>query len=124
METETTELAPERDLYGKLVGVVQSREQLKTLCESLAVLGIEVVEAFDDLTGIAQLEKWKESVSQYLFGDTEGKTLQRYLDAVKNENIVFTAVVKSSAANNAAETAKSHAATDVTHFGNAVVTNY
>ena len=123
-ETGTTKLAPERDLYGKLVGVVQSRQQLKTLCESLAVLGIEDVEAFDDLTGIAQLEKWKESVSQYLFGDTEGKTLQRYLDAVKNENIVFTAVVKSSAANNAAETAKSHDATDVTHFGNAVVTRY
>lgn len=124
MAVGATEFEPERDLYGKLVGVVQSRQQLKPLCESLAVQGIEDVEAFDDLTGIAQLEKWKEGVSQYLFGDTEGKTLQRYLDAVKNENIVFTAVVKSSAANNAAETAKSHDATDVTHFGNAVVTRY
>ncbi len=123
-ETETAELAPERDLYGRLIGVVEFRHQLKPLCDSLAVLGVHEVEVLDGLAGIAQLEKWKEGVSQYLFGDTEGKTLQRYVNAVKNKLIVFAVVVESGTANAAAEIAKSNDATEITHFGNAVVTNY
>ncbi len=123
-ETGTAELTPERDLYGRLIGVVQYRRQLKPMCESLAVLGVREVEVLDGLAGITQLEKWKEGVSQYLFGDTEGKTLQRYLDALKNNLIVFAAVVESSTANEAAEVAKTNDATEVTHFGNAIVTNY
>jgi hypothetical protein len=124
IELDGIEVAPERDLYGKLIGVIQSRQQLTALCESLAVLKVYDVETIDGLSGITQLEKWKDGVSQYIFGDTEGKTLQRYLEAVKSNLIVFVVVVESSVANNAAEIAKSNGATEVTYFGNSVITNY
>ncbi len=50
--------------------------------------------------------------------------LQRYLDAVDNNLIVFAAPVESEMANSAAEIAKTNGASEVTHFGNSVVTNY
>ncbi|MEJ7595467.1 MAG: hypothetical protein WKF77_28460 [Planctomycetaceae bacterium] len=124
METETIEQNPERTLYGKLLGIVQNRHQLKALCESFATPGACDIEVLDGLSGIAQLEKWKDDVSQYFFGDMEGEMLQRYLDAVKNNLIVFAAPMESEMANSAAEIAKTHGASEVTHFGNSVITNY
>lgn len=90
----------------------------------MATLGAGDIEVLDGLPGIAQLEKWKEGVSEYFFGDMEGEMLQRYLDAVKNNLIVFAAPVESEIANSAAETAKTNGASEVTHFGNSVITNY
>lgn len=124
METETIEQNPEPALYGRLFGIVQYRHQLKALCESFATLGAGEIEVLDGLSGIAQLEKWKVDVSQYLFGDMEGEMLQRYLDAVKNNFIVFAAPVESEMANSAAELAKTSGASEVTHFGNSMITNY
>jgi hypothetical protein len=124
METGTTKLAPERDLYGKLIGVIKSRYQLKPLCDSLNALGIREIEVLDGPTGVMKLEKWKEGVSGYFFGDMEGEMLRRYVLAVRNSQIVFAAVVDSGAANDAAESAKINEATEVTHFGQFVITNY
>ncbi len=124
METETIEQNPEPALYGRLFGIVEYRHQLKALCESFATLGAGEIEVLDGLSGIAQLEKWKVDVSQYLFGDMEGEMLQRYLDAVKNNFIVFAAPVESEMATSAAELAKTSGASEVTHFGNSMITNY
>ena len=124
METGTTDLVPESELYGKIIGVIQSRQQVKPLCESLDAIGIREVEILDGLTGVTQVQKWKGSASQYFMGDMEDKTLRQYLKAVTNDLIVFAAVVESDNANDAAETAKTSGATEVTHFGHAVITNY
>ena len=124
METGTTDLAPESELYGKIMGVIQSREQVETLCESLQAIGIREIEILDGPTGVTQVAKWKGSVSQYFMGDMEDKILRSYLNAVTNNLIVFTAVVESDNATDAAETAKTNGATEVTHFGQSVVTNY
>ena len=124
IETGTIEQNPERVLHGNIFGIIQYRHQLKALCDSLATLGVGHIKVFDGLPGIAQLEKWKEGVSEYFFGDMEGEMLQRYLDAVKNNLIVFAAPVESEMANRAAEIAKTNGASEVTHFGNSVITNY
>ena len=123
METGTTELAPERDLCGRLIGVIQSRQQLKPLCVSLNTLGIREVEVFDGPAGVTKLEKWKKGVSQYFFGDMEGEMLRRYVHAVRNDHIVFAAVVEAEAFSNAAETARTQGATEMTHFGQFVIAN-
>ena len=124
IETGTIEQNPERVLHGNIFGIIQYRHQLKALCDSLATLGVGHIKVFDGLPGIAQLEKWKEGVSECFFGDMEGEMLQRYLDAVKNNFIVFAAPVESEMANRAAEIAKTNGASEVTHFGNSVITNY
>ena len=124
MQTATIDRAPERDLYGKLIGVIQSRHQVETLCESLQAIGIREIEILDGPTGVTQVEKWKGSVSQYFFGDMEDKMLRSYLNAVTNNLIVFAAVVDSDNANDAAEKAKTNGATGVTHFVHSVITNY
>lgn len=123
-ENGTIEQDPRRALYGKLFGIIQQRHQLKALSNSLATLTTGEIEVLDANPGIDQLGKLKESVSQYFFGDMEGQMLERYLDAVKNNLIVFAVPVESEMANSAAEIAKTNGASEVTHFGNSVITNY
>jgi hypothetical protein len=123
-DTETIEQKSDRALYGKVLGVVKYRYQLKSLCESLAMLGVREVEVLNGPSGTQRLETWKETVSQYFFGDMEGEMLQRYLDAVANDLIVFAAVVVPELADKTAEIAKIQGASEVVHFGNSAVTNY
>ena len=122
--TETIEQKPVHTLYGKVIGVVKYRYQLKSLCDSLAILGVREVEVLNGDSGTKRLETWKETVSQYFFGDMEGEMLQQYLDAVANDLIVFAAVVVPELADKTAEIAKMNGASQVVHFGNSAVTNY
>ncbi len=122
--TKTTEQQQDRVLYGKVIGVLKQQSQLETLIEALAKLGVDDVEAYSGTNGTEQLETWKEAVSQYFFGDMEGKMVQRYLDAVEGNLIVFAVVVESAGAGKVAEVAKSQGASNVVHFGNSAVTNY
>jgi precorrin-6B methylase 2 len=123
-DTETVKEKPERVLYGKVAGVLQHPYQLKALVETLAKLGVREVEVLKGASGTIQLEKWKETVSQYFFGDMESDMLQGYCDAVAEGDIVFAAVVVSEQADKTAEIARMQGATDIVHFGNSAVTNY
>jgi len=114
----------EPELYGRVVGVLKHRTQLQSLSESLAALGVTEVDVFDGSTGIQRLGEWHEKALQYFFGDMEAVLLQRYLDAAKEDQIVFAAVVDPEFANEAASLAKIQGATQVAHFGNSVITSY
>ena len=105
-ETNIIEQESERALYGKLIGVIQNRYQLKAICDALTTLEVREVDVLEGLPGIAQLEKWSDEVSNYFFGDMEGKMLERYLDAARKDLIVFSAVVESGIASGAARIAK------------------
>ena len=124
INTETVQQNPERTLCGKVIGVVEYRYQLNALCESLAILGVREFEVLNGPSGAKRLETWKESVSQYFFGDMDGEMLQQYLDAVANDRIVFAAVVVPELADKTAEIVKMAGAFDVVHFGDFAVTNY
>ena len=124
INTETLQQKPERTLCGRVIGVVEYRYQLNALCESLAILGVREVEVLNGPSGTRRLETWKESVSQYFFGDMEGEMLQQYLDAVANDRIVFAAVVVPELADKTAEIVKMAGAFDVVHFVDFAVTNY
>ncbi len=123
-ENETSGQEPHTGLYGKVVGAVRNSDQLESLVESFEKLGVTEVEVLQGVSGTEQLEAWKESFSQYFFGDMELKMLQRYLDAIAADFIVFLAVVEFDQADATAETAKAHEAIDVVYFGNSAVTNY
>ena len=123
-DTETVKQKPDRALYGKVTGVIKYRYQLKSLCKSLAILGVREVEVLSGSSGIQRLETWKETVSQYFFGDIEGEMLQRYLDAIADDHIVFAAAVVPEFAEKTARIANVQGAFEVKHFGNSAVTNY
>lgn len=126
METEI-ETAREKSgstLYGKVIGVLERRDQVQPLCDELSTLGVREVEVLEGETGIKRMESSLDAVSQFFFGDMESKMVQRYLDAVKQGMIVFVALVVPETADQAAETAKGRGALNVVHFGNSVVTNY
>lgn len=123
-DTATIPHESESNLYGTIMGVVTDRSQLTALCESLETLGANEVEILTGSAGTDRLESLKESVAQYFFGDMEAKMLQRYLDAVTNNQSVFVAALDPEVAPKAAEIAKTHGASDVVYFGNSAVTNY
>lgn len=121
---ETTTVAPPTTPYGKIFGIVKYRFQLKSLCDSLATIGVREVEVFDGSAGMQRLLAWQETFSNYLLGQRETDLLTHYLEAVRHDFIVFTAVVEPGVENAAAENAKAHGASRLTHFGNSVVTSY
>jgi hypothetical protein len=121
---QTTTIDPEITPYGKIFGVVKYRYQLKRLCESLAAIEVREVEILDGRPGLQQLQAWQENFSHYFLGQREADLLSHYLDAVRNDFIVFTAVVPAGGENTTAELAKSRGATRLSHFGDFVVTSY
>lgn len=123
-DIETVKQKPDRALYGKVVGVVKYRHQLKSLCRSLAILGVREVEVLSGTSGIQRLETWKQPISRYLFGDMEGEVIQRSLDAISDGHIVFAAAVVPEFAEKTARIANVQGAFEVMHFGKSAVTNY
>lgn len=123
-EYETTTVAPPTTPYDKIFGVVKYRFQLKALCDALALIDVREVEIFDGNAGMQRLLAWEETFSNYLLGQRETDLLTHYLEAVRSDFIVFTAVVETGQENTAAENAKAHGATRLTHFGNSVVTSF
>lgn len=122
--TKTIEETPVGHLYGKVIGIFKRQAQLETFVTQLGTTGFREVESLSGLSGTRQLETWKESFSQYFFGETEIKMLQLYLDAAAVDLIVFAVGVESDFADKTAELAKANGAVDVVYFGNSVVTNY
>lgn len=123
-ETQVSESKTGSTLYGKVIGVMERRDQIQPLCDELSTLGVREVEVLEGETGIKRMESSLDAVSQFFFGDMESKMVQRYLDAVKQGMIVFVAQVVPETADQAGETAKGRGAMNVVHFGNSVVTNY
>ncbi len=123
-EYETTSSALPTTPYGKIFGIVTCRDQLKTLCDSLASMGVREIEVLEGSQGLQTLQAWAESFSHYILGQREADLLAGYLQAVRNESIVFTAVVESGQENAAVTEAKAQGATDISHFGTFVVTSY
>src|SRR6202035_5222639 len=87
-------LKPEKAPYGKVIGVVENRDELLAVSEALSELGVQEVEGLDGAVGLKLLASEQDAVSQCSLGDMEAEMVQRYLDAVKKGLIVFAAVVE------------------------------
>lgn len=115
---------PEQSPYGKLIGVVQNHDQLRVIHEALKKIGLEKFEVFEGVPGVKLLDSEEADISHCSWGEVEAKTVQQYLDAVKNGQIVFAATVESATADKASEIAKARGATEIVHFGHLVITGY
>ena len=123
-EDESAVVEPEKTPYGKVIGIVENRDQLQAVSEALSKQGVQEFEVLAGAEGIKVLESEQDAVANCFLGDMEAEMVHRYLDAVKNGRIVFAAVVEPETANQVAETAKARGATEVVHFGTWMITNY
>ena len=112
--------------YGRLIGIVEGRDQFRAVFEGLRRLGIRDIDidVLDGVTGIESLEHDKQAVSHCFFGDMEKEMVRRYLTAVRSGHSLFAAAVEPRSVEVAAETAKALGATEIIHFGEWVITNY
>ncbi len=121
---DSVDLNSAKTPYGKVIGIVENRKQFQTVSEELSKLGAHQVDAYEGNPGINLLSGEQDTVSQSFLGDMDAEMMKRYLDAVKNGQIVFSAVVAPEVVDQAAETAKAQGASEVVHFGAWVITNY
>lgn len=121
---DSISVEPEKTAYGKVIGIVKSRDQLQGVCEALSKLGLQDVEVLEGTAGIRILSGEQSAVANCFMGDMEAETVHRYLDAVKNGLIVFATVVEPENADQAAAAVKERGAVEVVHFGDWVITNY
>ena len=115
---------PQMTPFGKVIGIVETREKLRAVSEALTQFGVDEVEVLNGALGVKTLEDDKVAVSNFFFGDMEAVMVQRYLTAVKNGLIVFAAKVESEFVEQAAASIKTLGATEIVHFGDWVITNY
>ncbi len=123
-ENDADQTAPTLTPYGKIIGVVATRDKLRSVTVSLTQLGFPEVEILNGALGVETLEGEKQAVSNFFFGDMEAVMVQRYLTAVKNGQIVFAAKVDTESVEQAAASIKALGATEIVHFGDWVITNY
>lgn len=110
--------------YGKVIGVVDDRDELRAVFAAVSAFGVERLEIECGSRGSAELEGAAEAVAGSFLGDMEEETVDRYRAAVRDGQIVFAANVDSKMANDVAQAAKSAGATGLVHFGHWVITNY
>ncbi len=115
---------PKMTPFGKVIGIVETREKLRAVSEALTQFGVPEVEVLNGALGVETLEDEKVAVENFFFGDMEAVMVQRYLTAVKNGLIVFAAKVESESVEQAAASIKALGATEIVHFGDWVITNY
>ena len=121
---ETVIAPPKMTPFGKVIGIVETREKLRAVSEALTQFGVPEVEILNGVLGVETLEDEKVAVSNFFFGDMEAVMVQRYLTAVKNGQTVFAAQVESEFVEQSAASIKALGATDIVHFGDWVITNY
>lgn len=115
---------PKVSPYGKVMGIVKSTQQFRTIADALVKLGVHDVTELTGRGGLELLDREEDTVSDYVLGDMEPKMVQLYHDAVKNGDVVFVASVNPDSADRIAEVAKAQGALQVVHFGEWVITNY
>ena len=123
-ENELPDLKLEKSPFGKVIGIVESRDQLQAVTAALSALGVQDIEVLDGAAGIKNLNSEQDAVANCFLGDMEADMVHRYLEAVKHGQIVFAAVVEPEVADEAAEAVKAQGATELAHFGTWMITNY
>jgi len=114
---------PKTTPFGKVMGIVESLEQLQKISDSLRGFGVQQIEVMGGNRGRNKLDEERDELTDG-WGDMEEKEVKKYLDAVKRGLIVFAATVEPEISSQVANAAKALGATEIVHFGSLVITNY
>jgi len=120
----STGVEPRKTPFGKVMGIVENRDQLQAVSGALSKLGVSEIDVMDGSAGLNRLDDEESAVSNCFLGDMEDQEVKRYLHAVRRGLIVFAATAEPEIAEQVAKTAKALGATEIVHFGSLVITNY
>jgi hypothetical protein len=98
---------------GKVLGIVDTREQFDVLADALGAAGFDKVEALCGGEGVALLER----VENFFFSDMEGRVLNWHIDELKAGHIVIAIRAPNDRVDKAVETASQNGARRLVHFG-------
>ena len=103
---------------GKLLGIVESRANLKALGASLKDAGFPKTEYLLGNEGIALLER----VGGFFFSDMEDRILARHIDELKAGHSIIAIAVPSDGVDEATRIASGHGARRLVYFGPMTIT--
>lgn len=98
---------------GKVLGIVDTRDEFDVLIQALAKAGFNKVEALFGEEGVALLER----VDSFFFSDMEDRVLKRHIDELKAGHIIVTIQAQADRADEAVDVASQNGARRLVHFG-------
>lgn len=103
---------------GRVLGVVDTRQELDDVAAALSKAGFDRVTAIHGVEGVALLERFEGA----FWGDAEEPVLRRHLDELKAGKGIIAIRTSSELAAEAADIAAQHGARFLVHFGLMAVT--
>lgn len=98
---------------GKVLGIVDSREDCEKVAEALAAVGIPKVRVLVGDDGIQLLER----VNQFFFSDMEDRVLRRHLEELRAGHAVAVIDAPSEQIDEVVRVASANGARRLVHFG-------
>jgi hypothetical protein len=103
---------------GKLLGIVETRENLDNLAAGLRTAGFGKTEFLVGDDGVALLER----VDRFFFSDMEDRVLARHIEELKAGHKIVAIEVPSERVDEATRIATEHGARRLVYFGRITVT--
>lgn len=103
---------------GKVLGVVDTRQQLDEVVAALQGAGFDEVSAIHGEDGVSLLER----LDGFFFSDADEPVLKRHIEELKAGHYTFAVKTSGSDADDVAEIASNHGARFLVHFGFAATT--
>lgn len=98
---------------GKVLGVVDTREQFDVLMGALRTAGFDKVEALCGEEGVSLLER----VDNFFFSDMEDRVLKRHIEEMKAGHIIVAIQAPGDRVDEAVSVASQNGARRLVHFG-------
>jgi len=98
---------------GKVLGIVDTRDEFDRLVRALNTAGFDKVEALCGEEGVSLLER----VDSFFFSDMEDRVLARHIDELKAGHIIVTIQAPTDRVEEAANIASQNGARRLVHFG-------
>jgi hypothetical protein len=98
---------------GKVLGIVDTRDEFEGLARALNNAGFDKIEALCGEEGVSLLER----VDNFFFSDMEDRVLKRHLDELKAGHIIITIQAPADRVDEAASVAAQNGARRLVHFG-------
>lgn len=103
---------------GKVLGIVDTREEFDVLIRALKTAGFDKVEALCGQDGVSLLER----VDNFFFSDMEDRVLKRHIDEMKAGHIIVTIQTQADRVDELVKVASQYGARRLVHFGQWQVT--
>jgi hypothetical protein len=98
---------------GKVLGIVDTRNEFEALIRALNTAGFDKVEAIFGEEGVSLLER----VDNFFFSDMEDRVLRRHIDELKAGHIIVAIQTQADRVDDVVNVASQNGARRLVHFG-------